>query len=79
VEYRYSALSVLAAYLPVLLALVVIAVVLIWDAIGAVPAVLMVLSLLLEMVFTHHCVEDARAYWSFQRFFMGSIAVWAAM
>jgi hypothetical protein len=49
------------------------------DALGAVPAVLTILSAILEMTFACSCVEAARVYWSFQRFFMGSIAVWAAV
>jgi hypothetical protein len=79
VEYRPAAFAVVAAYLPLLLAALVITVSLVWDPLGAIPAVLTVLSLLMEMAFTHHFADDAKAYWSFQRYFMGSVAVWAAI
>ncbi len=49
------------------------------DALGAIPAVLTVLSAILEITFACSCVESAQVYWSFQRFFMGSITVWAAV
>jgi hypothetical protein len=34
---------------------------------------------MMEMFFTCHCIQDARVYWSFQRFFMGSLAAGAAI
>jgi hypothetical protein len=55
-EYRSGPWAMLSAYLPILLAVVVIVMNLVADALGSVSAV-----------------------WSFQRFFMGSIAVWAAV
>ena len=79
VEYGYDFTAMLAAYVPLLLALTVIIVSFVGDALGAIPAVLTVLSAVMEMHFTCGCVEDARVYWSFQRYFMGSVALWAAM
>ena len=78
-EYRSGPWAMLSAYLPILLAVVVIVMNLVADALGAVPVVLTVLSALMEMTFACSCVEAARVFWSFQRFFMGSIAVWAAV
>jgi hypothetical protein len=78
-EFNSKFWDIVSSYLPVLLALLVIIMNLVADALGAVPAVLTVLSAILEMTFACSCVEAARVYWSFQRFFMGSIAVWAAV
>lgn len=70
---------VFATYFPVLLAVLVIIINLVADALSAIPAVLTIFSALLEMTFACPYMEDARVYWSFQRFFMGSIAAWAAV
>jgi hypothetical protein len=78
-EFNSKFWGIISSYLPVLLALLVIIMNLVADAQGAVPAVLTVLSAILEMTFACSCVEAARVYWSFQRFFMGSLAVWAAV
>ena len=78
-SYNSHFWAMLSAYLPILLAVLVIIMNLIADALGAVPAVLTILSALLEMTFSCSCVEAARVFWSFQRFFMGSIAVWVAV
>lgn len=79
VEYHSTWVAMIATYLPLLMAVLVIVSSLVWDLIGAIPTVLTVFSLLMETAYTDNCVEDAKAYWSFQRFFMGSIAVWAAI
>ena len=78
-QYNSWFWGTISTYLPVLVALLVIIMNLVADALGAVPAVLTILSAILEMTFACSCVEAARVYWSFQRFFMGSIAVWAAV
>ena len=79
VNYSSQAIAMIAMFLPILLALLVLTVNFIWDVVGAIPVVLTVFSMLMEIALAHHCIEDAKAYWSFQRFFMGSIAVWAAV
>lgn len=79
VEYSYGFATAIATYLPMLLALTVIIASFVGDALGAILPVLTVLSALMEMYYTCSCVEDARVYWSFQRYFMGSVALWAAM
>lgn len=79
VDYSSFAVAMVATYLPLLLAVLVITASFVWDPLGAIPFVLTVLSMLMEMAFTHQCVQDAKSYWSFQRFFMGSLAVWAAI
>lgn len=78
-NYSSDIIAAIAAYLPILLALGVVVVSFVWDLAGGVPTTLIVISALMEMFFTCHYVEDARVYWSFQRFFMGSLAVWAAI
>lgn len=78
-DYQSNTWVMLSAYLPTLLAVVVIVMNLVADALGAIPAVLTILSALMEMEFACYCVEGGRVFWSFQRFFMGSLAVWAAV
>ena len=78
-DYQSTALAMLSSYLPTLLAVLVIIMNLVADALGAIPAVLTILSAIMEMMFACYCVEGGRVFWSFQRFFMGSIAVWAAV
>ena len=78
-EYSSGFWGMLSAYLPALLALLVMVMNIVADALAAVPAVLTILSAIMEMTVSCSCVEAARVYWSFQRFFMGSIAVWAAV
>jgi hypothetical protein len=79
VEYRSATGTMISTYLPLLLALLVIVMNFLADALAAIPAVLTVLSALFEMTFSCCCAEPERVYWSFQRFFIGSLAVWAAM
>ena len=78
-HYSSDIIAVIAAYFPIVLALAIIILSFVWDLEGAVPTTLVILSAMLEMFFTCHCIEDARVYWSFQRFFVGSLAVWAAI
>ena len=78
-DYRSRFWVVFATYVPMLLAVLVIIINFIADALSAIPAVLTILSALFEMTFACSYLEDARVYWSFQRFFMGSIAAWAAV
>jgi hypothetical protein len=78
-EYQSKSLGMLSTYLPISLAVLVIIMNFVADALAAIPAVLTVLSALMEMTFACYCVEGGRVFWSFQRFFMGSLAVWAAV
>lgn len=77
--YESDVVAMIAAYLPIVLALAIIILSFIWDLEGAVPVTLIIFSTMMEMFLTCHCIEDARVYWSFQRFFIGSLAVWAAI
>ena len=78
-DYQSSVWATLSAYFPVFLAVLVIIINFVVDALAAIPAVLTIVSALMEMTFACYCVEGGRVFWSFQRFFMGSIAVWAAV
>lgn len=78
-DYKSTVWVMISAYLPALLAVVAIVMNFIADALGAIPAVLTILSAVMEMEFACYCVEGGRVFWSFQRFFMGSIAVWVAV
>jgi hypothetical protein len=82
-EFSSFYVAAVIAYLPLLLALLVIIMNLVDNAINAVPTVLTILSALLEMTSSYSCGpgcgDAALVYWSFQRFFMGSVAVWAAV
>ena len=73
---RVADLGSLWVYLSILLAVLVVIMNFVDGAVNAIPTALTVLSALLEM--TSSCADEVRVYWSFQRFFMGSIAVWAA-
>jgi hypothetical protein len=76
--YKFAFCRHLSYYLPILLALCVIIFALVDEGIGAIPTVLTILSSFFEMLFSS-CLDEVRVYWSFQRFFMGSIAVWVAV
>ena len=78
-KYHSKVMQMFSAYFPIFLAALVIALNFLADVLGAIPAVLTIISALTEMAISCSCIEDARVYWSFQRFFMGSIAVWAAV
>jgi hypothetical protein len=88
-EYNSNTLSILSTYIPIMLAGLVIIMNFVSDPLGAIPAVLTIISALFEMTFacsymcyvsyTDNNTQDIRVFWSFQRFFMGSIAVWAAV
>lgn len=88
-DYHSKILSILSTWIPILLAVLVIVINFVSDALGAIPAVLTIISALFEMTFacSYMCyisyvdntILDLRVFWSFQRFFMGSIAVWAAV
>lgn len=77
--YKSDVIAMIAAYFPIVLALSLIILSFIWDLEGAVPTTLVIIATMMEMFFTCHCIEDARVYWSFQRFFIGALAVWAAI
>lgn len=78
VEYGGS-LKVIAKYLPMLLAFLVIVFNFVADALSAIFAVLAVLSALFEMYVSCSCAGGEQVYWSFQRFFIGSLAAWTAI
>jgi hypothetical protein len=78
-KYKSTGFQLMATYTPILLAALVIIINLISDALAAVPAILTIVSALMEMTFACSCVDEARVYWSFQRFFMGSMATWTAV
>jgi hypothetical protein len=78
-KYQSRFFQMVSSFLPVILAALVMILNLVADTWGAVPAILTIFSALIEMTFACSCIDDARVYWSFQRFFVGSIATWAAV
>jgi hypothetical protein len=64
-DYQSKAWAAIAMYVPVLLALAVMTVGFIHDALGAILPSLVVLSVLFEMSFACYCMEEERVYWSF--------------
>ena len=68
-----------AYYLPLALALAVAGCSLGLDVFAGIPVTLSVISLLLEASYIYPCASGIDIYWNYQRFFIGAVAIWAAV
>ena len=78
-QFSSHLLQQVGYYLPIILALGVIACTIWIDLVAGIPASLTVISVLIEASYTCSCSDDISVYWSYQRYFIGSLAVWAAV
>ena len=78
-EFHSLTAQNIAYYFPILLALAVSGCIIGYDLVAGIPAALTAISILIEASYTCKCTDDINVYWSYQRFFIGAIAIWAAI
>jgi len=77
-RYETYWLCLVVDVIPYVISLTVIAAQLALERTGGIFASLSILSVLLELSYLTPCTSDAQVFWTFQRFFCGVLAVYAA-